>query len=214
MSMQTLDPLLVVIILLNFYALAASRVRAVIYAVATQGIILGIMQPIVQAEPDLRLWLLVLATISIKGFVIPRTLDYAMREVHIRWQVEPLIPLVPSLLLGAVGTGLAMMFAQTLPLNKEHASNLVVPAALSTVLTGFLILTTRRIALTQILGYIVLENGIFIFGLLLLEAMPFLVEVGVLLDLFVGVFVMGILLHHVNREFSSVSTQELTALKE
>ena len=53
------------------------------------------------------------------------------------------------------------------------------------------------------LGYLVLENGIFIFGLLLLEAMPFLVEVGVLLDLFVGVFVMGIIIYHINREFAS-----------
>ena len=64
------------------------------------------------------------------------------------------------------------------------------------------------------LGYLVLENGIFIFGLLLLEAMPFLVEVGVLLDLFVGVFVMGIIINHINREFSSVSTEQLSALKE
>ena len=56
-------------------------------------------------------------------------------------------------------------------------------------------------------GYLVLENGIFIFGLLLLEAMPFLVEVGVLLDLFVGIFVMGIIINHINREFSSLDTR-------
>ena len=85
---------------------------------------------------------------------------------------------------------------------------------LATVWTGFLMLTTRKKAIMQVVGYLILENGIFLFGLLLLEAMPFLVEVGVLLDLFTGVFVMGIAIFHINREFSSISTEHLTGLKE
>jgi hydrogenase-4 component E len=89
-----------------------------------------------------------------------------------------------------------------------------VPAALSTVLTGFLILTTRAKAISQVVGYLVLENGIFIFGLLLVEAMPFLVEIGVLLDLFVAIFVMGIIIYQISQEFSTVSTRKLSALKE
>jgi hydrogenase-4 component E len=65
-----------------------------------------------------------------------------------------------------------------------------------------------------VVGYLVLENGIFIMGLTLLEAMPFLVEIGALLDLFVGIFVMGIIINHINREFSSLDTARLSALKE
>ncbi|MGB5138942.1 MAG: hydrogenase, partial [Candidatus Zixiibacteriota bacterium] len=87
-------------------------------------------------------------------------------------------------------------------------------AALSTTLTGFLILTTRAKAITQVVGYLVLENGIFIFGMLLVEAMPFLVEIGVLLDLFVAIFVMGIIINRISREFSTVSTRNLSSLKE
>ena len=75
-------------------------------------------------------------------------------------------------------------------------------------------LTTRRKAIMQVLGFLLLENGILLFGLLLLEAMPFLVEAGVLLDLFTGVFVMGIIIHHINREFDSISTEHLSELKE
>jgi hydrogenase-4 component E len=60
----------------------------------------------------------------------------------------------------------------------------------------------------------VLENGIFLFGMLLVEAMPFLVEIGVLLDLFVGVFVVSIIIHHINREFASLDTRRLASLKE
>ena len=88
------------------------------------------------------------------------------------------------------------------------------PASFATVLTGFLLLTTRIKAITQAIGYLVLENGIFIFGMLLVEAMPFLVEIGVLLDLFVGIFVMSIIIHHINREFASLDTRRLSSLKE
>jgi hydrogenase-4 component E len=91
---------------------------------------------------------------------------------------------------------------------------LTVPASFSTMFTGFLTLTTRKKAINQVVGYLTLENGIFIFGLLLLEAMPFLVEIGVLLDLFVGVFVMGIILNHIQATFSSLDTTRLSALKE
>src|SRR5204863_2282585 len=107
-----------------------------------------------------------------------------------------------------------MVFSDTLPLAEEHKHALLVPASLSTVWTGFLMLTTRKRAILQVLGYLLLENGIFLFGLLLLEAMPLLVEAGVLLDLFTGVFVMGIIIQHIHKEFASQSTQFLVSLKE
>jgi hydrogenase-4 component E len=153
-------------------------------------------------------------TISLKGVVIPKFLIRAMREADIQHEVRPIVNYMTSLLLGAVGTGLAMVFSNTLPLAEGHAKLLLVPASLSTVWAGFLMLTTRRKAIMQVLGYLLLENGIFLFGLLLLEAMPFLVEIGVLLDLFTAVFVMGIIIHHISREFSSTSTEQLTELKE
>jgi hydrogenase-4 component E len=137
-----------------------------------------------------------------------------MREADIQHEVKPVVNYMSSLLLGAVGTGLAMVFSSTLPLVETHTGMLLVPASFATVWTGFLMLTTRKKAIMQVLGYLLLENGIFLFGLLLLEALPFLVEVGVLLDLFTGVFVMGIIIHHINREFASISTEYLTELKE
>jgi hydrogenase-4 component E len=208
------DPLLMVALVLNFFALGASRIRAVIRAISIQGALLGLLPLLVHADIGVRVLLLVVGTITIKGFVIPGLLYHALREVNIQREVQPLVGHIASLLLAAVGTGLAMVFAHTLPLADEDAGLLLVPASLSTALTGFLMLTTRQKAIMQVVGYLLLENGIFIFGLLLLEAMPFLVEVGVLLDLFAGVFVMGIIIHHINREFASVSTLHLTELKE
>src|SRR5260370_7721804 len=77
---------------------------------------------------------------------------------------------------------------------------------------GFLALTTRAKAVTQVVGYLMLENGIYLFGLTSAERVPFLVEVGVLLDVFVAVFIMGIVVFHINREFDSISSTRLSPL--
>jgi hydrogenase-4 component E len=211
---EVVDPLLVVVLLLNFFMLGTSRLRAVITVSALQGIVIGALS--VPMHQGLALGAIAMASVAIviKGFVIPRLLLRAMREVRIRHEVEPLIGFLPSLLLGALGTGLSLVFSRTLPLAPQHASSMILPASLATVLTGFLILTTRRKAITQVAGYLVLENGIFIMGLSLVEAMPFLVEIGVLLDLVVGIFVLGIIINHINREFSSLDTARLSSLKE
>jgi hydrogenase-4 component E len=222
MNLTTIEPALVAVVLINFFLLATGRLRAIIYAVAAQGTILGVIYPLAHHDVhesgasvvSLRLLALAAAMVVMKGIVMPRMLNYAMREASVYRRIDPYVGLTASLLLGAVGTGLVMALSSTLPLREEHASHLIVPAALATVLTGFLMLTTRREALTQVLGYLVLENGIFAFGLLLVDAMPMLVEVGVLLDLFVGVFVMGIIIHHVNREFSASTSDHLSALKD
>ncbi len=91
---------------------------------------------------------------------------------------------------------------------------MLVPVALSTVMIGLLVLTTRSKAITQVVGYLILENGIYVFGLSQVERVPFLVEVGVLLDIFVAVFIMGIVVFHINREFDSLDSARLTELRD
>lgn len=209
-----MDPILVVVLLLNFVALSAGRLRTLIRAVTLQGVLLGILLALAHGKWAFAVVAMAGATVALKGVAIPRMLFHAVREVVVRREVEPVVGFMASLFLGAVGTALALLFADTLPIAREHAGSLVVPAALSTVLTGFLILMTRREAITQIVGYLILENGVFVFGLLLMEAIPFLIELGVLLDLFVAIFVMGIIVHKISREFSSVSTRMLSELKE
>jgi len=211
---QILDTLLILVLALNFVALGVSRLRGVINAVALQGVLLGIFPLLINRELNFRSALLAVGTVALKGFVIPRFLLHAMREANIQQEVKPFVGYMSSLLLGAAGTGLTLVFANTLPLAPRHADLLLVPAALATVWTGFLLLTGRRKAITQVMGYLLLENGIFLFGLLLLDAMPFLVEIGVLLDLFTGVFIMGIIVHQISREFASVSTEHLMELRE
>ena len=214
MATTWLNSLLVIILLLNLYALTTSRITAVIRTVTLQGILLGLMPLLVHEHRNFTIYLAALATILLKGVLIPEMLNRAMRDVQIKREVEPFIGFLPSMILGAMATGFALLFASRLPLAPEHARLLLVPASLATMFTGFLLLITRLKAITQVIGYLVLENGIFIFGMLLVNAMPLVVEMGVLLDLFVGIFVICIIVNHINQAFSSLDTRHLVSLKE
>ncbi|MEZ4601394.1 MAG: hydrogenase [Syntrophotaleaceae bacterium] len=204
---------LLLVILLNFFCLGSSRLAACIRAVALQGALLALL-PVTAHGFSGHALLLAVGAFLLKGLFIPWLLLKAIREVKIRKEVEPLIGFVPTMILGALVTAGAFIFADSLPLVEGHRGGLFIPTALATLFAGFLLLMTRRKAITQVLGYLVLENGIFIFGVLLSEAMPLMVEAGVLLDLLVGVFVMGIVMNQINQEFSTLNTEYLSALKE
>lgn len=207
------NSLLLIVILLNFFTLGSSRLGACIQAVALQGGVLALL-PLLTHGASLHGLFLATAALSLKGLLIPWLLFRAIREVKIRREVEPYIGYVPTLLIGSIATAAAFIFSDHLPLVPAHAGTLYIPTALATLVAGFLILTTRRKAITQVLGYLMLENGIFIFGILLSAAMPLMVEAGVLLDLLVGVFVMGIVLNQINRELPSHHLERLNSLRE
>lgn len=208
------DPLLVFVILLNLMVLGTSRLRAAITASAIQGFVLGALTLAVHEPLGWRPLLIGLAAAGIKGLFIPAMLLRALRDLPIRREIEPYIGFGSSILLGALATGASLVYASTLPLAAEHEGSLIVPTALATVLSGFLVLVTRKKAITQVVGYLVMENGIFVMGLTLLEAMPFMIEIGALLDVFAGIFVMGIIMNHIHREFSSLDTTRMRSLKE
>lgn len=199
---------------LNLLALGTSRLPALIRAMSAQGVILGVMPVLMEHELDWRVALIAVATVAGKGLVIPSLLRRAMRAVQIDRELDPLIGFVPSLLLGAGGAIAALALTQVLPLLPEHKGSLLVPGALATVLTGFVLMIGRTKAISQVCGYLILENGIYLFGLLLIEAMPLMVEAGVLLDVTVGVFIIGIIVDRIQRAFDSLDTRKLTALRE
>ena len=209
-----INSLIVVVVLLNFLALGSSQIGIVIRISAIQGFVLGLMPLLMEGVEEIHIPLLSLAIMAIKGLLIPFLLFKAMRDVKIRREVEPLLGFIPSMFLGALGTILGFVFASHLPLLAIHKEYLILPGSFSTIVTGFIMLTTRHKAITQVVGFLILENGIFIFGLLILKTMPFLVEVGVLLDLLVCIFVLGIILNHIQKAFSSLDSNKLTSLKD
>lgn len=209
-----LNAVLVIILMMNLFALGTSRILAVIRIVALQGLLLGVIPLLVHAHLTVPVMLMVIAAIVIKSIVIPAIMIRALRDVQIKREVEPLVGFLSSIMLGAVATAFALLFAGQLPLESSHYGSLLVPTSIATVLAGFILLVTRHKAISQVIGYLVLENGIFVFGMLLIEAMPLVVELGVLLDLFVGIFVICIIINHINQAFSTLDTRRLVSLKE
>ncbi len=199
---------------INLIALGSSRVPSLITAVAVQGMALGVMPFLIEEHIEWLVAAVALGTIAVKGFVIPTLLRRAMRTANVDREVAPSIGFVPSLLLGAGGTIAAVALARSLPLLPEHAGSLLVPGAGASVLTGFVLLIGRSTALSQVCGYLILENGIYLFGLLLIRATPMLVEAGILLDITVGIFVIGIIVDRIQRAFDSLDTRKLTVLRE
>ena len=209
------NSILVFALMLNLFALGTSRIVVIIRIVAAQGALVALLPLLSHGNPLSPLILIpVLLAVALKGVVIPGMMARALVTTKIKREVEPLIGLQASVILGACGTVVALLFDDKLPLTPAHTGLLIVPAAFATMFTGFLLLITRYKALTQVMGYLVLENGIFTFGLLLVEAMPLVVEMGVLLDMFVGIFVICIIVNHINQAFASTDTRLLVSLKE
>lgn len=207
------DLLLLLVVLSDFWVLGTTRLSSTIRAAALQGVFLAALPIALHHGLSVHILALGLGTLLVKAVVLPAFLHRAIREASVRREVEPLIGFTASLGLGAVGVALSFAVAQRLPL-PESQTALLVPVALATVIAGLIVLTTRNKALTQVVGYLVLENGIYVFGLSQAERVPFLVELGVLLDVFVGVFIMGIVVFHINREFDSLSSARLTELRD
>ena len=154
-----------------------------------------------------------IATIVLKVILMPNLLFWAIRHVSIRREDQPLIGYGKTQILGGFLIGAAFLLSTKLALPIKAASNLLIPTAFSLVMIGFLLLVTRFKAITQVIGYLVMENGIFLFGLTLAEGMPLLVELGILLDVFVAVFVMGIAIYHINHAFDDIDAEKMTMLR-
>jgi hydrogenase-4 component E len=199
---------------LNLLALASSRLPAIIRAAALQGMVLGVLPLLLKHEARWLVAVVAVGTVTIKGFVIPGLLRRALRAAQIDREVEPLIGFVPSLLLGAAATIGAVALGGAMPLRPEHAVSLLVPGSFATVVCGFLLLLGRAKAIAQVCGYLILENGIYLFGMMLIGSTPLVVEAGILLDLTVAVFVIGIIMDRIQREFDTLDTRRLTVLRD
>jgi len=207
-----LELVLILMIFLGIALLGSSRLRTMIQFFALQSLLLSTTP--LWIHPGLHAVALTVLTLILKVVVMPLLLFWAIRHVSIRREVRPFFGYGMTLMLGGFLTGVAFLISSKLNLPVKETSNLLIPSAFSIVLIGFLLLVSRFKAITQVIGYLVVENGVFLFALLLLEKTPLLVEMGIFLDIFVGVLIMGIVVNHINREFGSASTVHLTNLRD
>jgi len=213
--MAAVEVILVLVVVTNLKLLGSSRLGASIRGVAMQGVLLGLLPLLAHAETlSARYVALAVGTMAVKGLVFPWLLFRAVREAEVTREVEPYVGYVASLLVGVAALGASFWMGTRLPVPEAVASPSLVPVAMFSILSGLFLIVSRKRALSQVLGFLVLENGVFTFGVGVMAETPLLVEVGVLLDVFVAVFVMGITIFHINREFDHIDTDRLSALKD
>lgn len=206
-----LELILILIVFLGIAILSSSRLVTMIELFALQSFLLSATPWFV--HHGFHSIILMSATFILKVIFMPSLLSWAIRHVSIRREVKPFLGYGMTLMSAGILTGVAFLISSKLDLPDKGMSNLLIPSAFSVVMIGFLLLVSRLKSITQVIGYLIMENGIFIFALLLLEKTPLLVEMGISLDIFVGVLVMGIVVNRINQEFGSVSTINLTNLR-
>ncbi len=210
-----IELIMVMTVLTSLAILASSRLRVCIRMVAIQGCLLGILPLIMDSEGvTLQTGIMAVAILAIKGLLFPRMITRVLHATHVRREVEPYIGFTASVLIGLLALVAAFWLGSRLPLPAELASSRIVGMAIFHILVGLVMIASRRKALTQVLGYLLMENGIYAFGVAVARDQPFLVEMGVLLDVFVAVFVMGIAVMGIQREFDHIDIDRLSALHE
>ncbi len=216
--MLTLSEIVLALFLIADLALAgASRLKSAIRFVAVQGWTVGVL-PILLWDwqaggcPGARIWIIAFVNSLVKGVALPMLLDYAVRKARTRRELEPIVSFQLSrfiVFLMAVG-GFAV--GRLLHVHETIASELAIPVAFTTMGTGLLLICARKKAITQVLGFLVLENGISLFGAGILLEYGIVVELGILLDVFALVFILGIAIFQINRTFASTDTDRLNHL--
>jgi hydrogenase-4 component E len=209
-----IDRLMLALILTDVTLLAASRIKTAIRLAALQGALLGIVAALAPEGPITgRALFLAAAGFGVRGLLFPWLLLRAKRQAGVREELNPLVGQAASVLLGIAMLGGSMALGQRLALHGPTSSGLIVPGALFTIFSGVFLVIARRKALTQCLGYLVLENGIYAFGVAAVGEVPALVELGALLDLFVAVLVMSIAMYRLTEAFDHMDTDQLTSLR-
>ena len=209
------EAVLALVVITDLLLLGSSRLRSCIRVVAVQGVVVSLLPLLLHGvDNPARAWVLTAGGVAVKGAIFPWVLLRVLREAGVRREVEPFVGHTLSVLVGASALVFALWVDARLQLPATLAgSPLTVPVGLATLLIGLFVIVSRRKAITQVLGYIVVENGIYALGVALVGGVPLLVELGVLLDVFVAVFIMSIAAYHISREFDHIDVDQLDRLK-
>jgi hydrogenase-4 component E len=208
---------LVLILLSVLLSLASSRLIALVKIMALQGILVSLLPLFLQHFSSMGSGGLIFfqVMILIKGLLIPALLFIALKRVVIRREIEPIIGYHASLFAGLVIILVSVYLTNRLTSLNVHSAMLLT-TAITTMSAGFFLMMSRRKAITQVIGYLMLENGIYMVGTALTKHSHtvYIIEFGVLLDLLVGVMIMGIILNNINHAFDDIDTDLLKRLKD
>ncbi len=212
--MHSVDTLLALVLLSVLFSFGSSRVPTLIKILAFQGVVVSLVPLFVGHDMTIGGMAFTLITLVIRGIGIPLWIYLAINKVAIRREVEPIIGFNASLLIGLVLIVAAIFVSPKFNLPQANNSVLLLPSAITLLVAGMFLLMARRNAIAMVLGYIMMENGIYLVGTSFSMRTHHIVEFGILLDVLAGVMIMAIILQNIKQTFDDVDTALLRTLKE
>ncbi len=210
------NALLALTLLSVLLSLASHRLLALVKIMAFQGIVVSLVPLFLGHHMTMGSILMLQIMILIKGFLIPGLIYVAVKKIKIRREIEPIIGYHASLFAGLIFIIVSAFIADRIQSSLPGGQVLLLITAITTLASGLFLLMCRYKAITQVIGYLMMENGIYLFGTALAKQThtQYIVEFGVLLDLLVGIMIMGIVLNNINSTFDDVDTALLGQLKD
>lgn len=203
--------LVLAILATGFLMMGRKSLDALIRLYALQNTLLGALA-FVLAQGEVHFILAGLALLLLKGVLIPLYLFRLLERLEVSHEVESYLSIPLSLLLGGLLVALGFWVGQRFVLAGAELAE-AVPAAIGLILLGMLSVVSRKKALTQVLGFLAMENGVFLLALAETHGLPLFIEIGIALDAFVAVVLAGVLITRIQASFGHIDTARMRELK-
>jgi len=215
LAQQLINLFAALLLLISFAMLAQRRVLTLINLFAWQGLVLSISTLVVAwTSHQHHLYYSAGLTLLLKVLVLPWLLHRLIRKLDIKWDVETLINIPTTMLVGIVMVVFAFNLALPISALSATVTKGTLGIALACVLLSFMMMITRRKAVPQVIGFLAMENGLFFAATSATYGMPMVVELGIALDVLVGTFIFGIFFFHIRETFDSLDIKHMEKLKE
>jgi len=214
-NQQLLNACAALLLLLSFAMLSQRRIVSLVSLYAVQGAVLAVATLLLAWRTgEGNLYLSAFLTISLKVAFLPWLLHRLIRRLQVYWDTEPLLNISGTMLIGIVIVVFAFGLAQPITQLASTSMRNAIGIALAVVLLAFLMMITRRKAMSQVVGFLSMENGLFFGAMSATYGMPMIIELGVALDILVAVLVLGVFFFQIREQFDSLDLHHLERLSE
>ena len=215
LDLQLLNLCAALLLLVAFAMLAQRRIVTLVNLLAIQGVLLLVATVLLAWRTgEKHLYVSAALTLGLKVIFLPWLLHRLIRRLQVYWDTEPLLNISGTLLAGLLVVVFAFGLAQPISALASTATRSAIGIAVAVILLSFLTMITRRKAMSQVIGFLSMENGLFFGAMSATYGMPMVVELGVALDVLVAVLVLGVFFFQIREQFDSLDLHHLEALKE
>ena len=215
LDLQLLNAFAALLLLLSFAMLSQRRIVTMVNLLALQGALLGLATLLLAWRTGKNhLYVSALLTLSLKAFFMPWLLHRLIKRLGVYWDSEPLLNIAATMLVGLLIVIFSFGLAQPIAALANTATRSAIGIAVAVVLLAFLTMITRRKAMSQVVGFLSMENGLFFAAMSATYGMPMIIELGVALDVLVAMLVLGVFFFQIREQFDSLDLHHLETLKE